>query len=70
MDLLQQLATKWADISCQSSTHLVEGSPWGYLSAHLAVMAPPIRALARQVVAPLRLPELFVVLHTTGREVA
>ena len=48
---------------------LVEDSPWAYLCRLGHVLAPSQRAAMRAVLAPLTLPDVSVVLQTSGRAV-
>ena len=49
---------------------MIETSPWGYLAKYTSQLEPKGRGAAREELAGLRLPDLFLVLTTSGIEVA
>ena len=48
---------------------LIEDSPWAYLTKHATHLPSDHQASCRSTLASLHLPQLTIVLHTSGRAV-
>lgn len=60
------LVSNWRSLSATPGHLVIEDSPWAYLLRHSCHVAPSTRAECQAALAPLDLPHLHVVLHTSG----
>lgn len=63
------LVAAWQALPRAGQAILVEDSPWAYLAKHGASLAPEDRHARYAQLAPLTLPDLTLVFHTSGRQV-
>ena len=63
------LVAAWLALPPGGPALLIEDSPWAYLTRMAASIAPDYRVALRSRLAPLQLPTLTFVLHTSGRQV-
>ena len=66
----EQHVKRWKEIQDSTCTALVESHPWGYLAKVGHNLDKPTRTHLMAQLAILKLPDVTVVLTTTGREIA
>ena len=73
LDFQQQyfdhLVVDWNEACANPRALLIEDSPWAYLCRHAVHMAPEIREVCHQVLAPLKLPDFTIIFSTSGVEI-
>ena len=57
---------RWRKVTAQQSATVVEESPWAYLAKHTCQITPQVRDACHAQLAQLTLPDLTLVLHTSG----
>ena len=62
----EELVARWQKLSQQDGPLLIEDSPWAYVAKHTGQITPQQRDACHAQLAQLVLPDLTLVLHTSG----
>ena len=62
----QEQVTRWATLCADGAAKVVEDSPWAYFQRHCHHLPSDVRLQCTTAMAPLTLPHLTIVLHTSG----
>ena len=63
------LVAAWEALPPKGAAIIVEDSPWAYLTKHASHLLASKRADLRSLLAPLTLPTLTFILHSSGRAI-
>lgn len=66
---LKAYVGQWEKVQLQPQVMVIDGSPWTYLAKFAHGLPSGERAMAHQLLSSLMLPDLVILLVTSGREV-